>query len=343
MHADIDRHPIAAQLVRPLRVIGKPLSAWRGHAASFYTACTDLTLDAWQPAALPGVLAGQAASDLVAARRCSAAPAMVCRLGTVETAAMAAATTPPTPGNAWRLASGDPLVRDIGIRGGTLQALSNNAGFFPRTPAAVRRFVQRMLADLREVDVLGTWCKQEACFADQLAPAARVRFRDLEPYMHAQPWSRWLAGKRVLVVHPFTDTIASQYAKRALLFDDPQALPQFELLLMRTLQSIAGNRTDFATWFDALAHMEAQIARLDFDVVLIGCGVYGLPLAAHVKRLGRKAVHLGGQTQLLFGIKGKRWETGHEQIRRLFNSHWVYPSESERPAGLARVEGGAYW
>lgn len=343
MHADADLHPIAAQLVRPLRLLGKPLRAWRGHAASFHAACTDLTLDAWRGTDFPGVLAGQAASDLVAERLRGDAPAMVCRLGTVETGAMAAATTPLTLGNAWRLVSGDPLVRDIGIHAGTLHALSNNAGFFPRTPAAARRFVDRMRADLREVDVLGTWCKQEACFADVLAPAARVRFRDLEPYMHARPWSRWLAGKRVLVVHPFTDTIARQYARRELLFDDPQVLPQFELLLLRAVQSIAGNRTNFATWFDALAHMEAQIARLDFDVALIGCGAFGLPLAAHVKRLGRHAVHLGGQTQLLFGIKGKRWETGHDQIRRLFNPHWVYPSEAERPAGLARVEGGAYW
>lgn len=343
MRADVDLHPIAAQLVRPLRLIGKPIRAWRGHAASFHAACTDLTLDAWRPADFPGVLAGQAASELIAQRLRSPSPTMICRLGTVETAAMAAATTPLTPGNAWRLASGHPLVRDIGIHGGTLHALSNNAGFFPHTPAAGRGFVERMLADLREVDVLGTWCKQEVCFADQLAPAARVRFRDLEPYMHAQPWSWWLAGKRVLVVHPFTDTIASQYAKRERLFDDPHVLPEFELLLVRAVQSIAGNRTDFATWFDALAHMEAQITKLDFDVALIGCGAYGLPLAAHVKRLGRKAVHLGGQTQLLFGIKGKRWETGHEQIRSLFNSHWVYPSETERPAGLARVEGGAYW
>lgn len=319
------------------------MRALRGHAASFHDACTDLTLDAWRPADFPGVLVGQAASDLIAQRLRSPSPTMVCRLGAVETAAMAAATTPLTPGSAWKLASGDPLVRDIGIHGGTLHALSNSAGFFPRTPAACRRFVERMLADLREVDVLGTWCKQEVCFADSLAPATRVRFRDLEPYMHAQPWSRWLEGKRVLVVHPFTDTIASQYAKRTLLFDDPQVLPQFELLLVQSVQSIAGNRTDFATWFDALAHMEAQIASLDFDVALIGCGAYGLPLAAHVKRLGRMAVHLGGQTQLLFGIKGKRWETGHARIQRMFNAHWVYPSEHERPPGHGGVEGGAYW
>ena len=45
--------------------------------------------------------------------------------------------------------------------------------------------------------------------------------------------------------------------------------------------------------------MEDGIAEIDFEVALIGCGAYGLPLAAHVKRLGKKAVHLGGATQNL--------------------------------------------
>ena len=45
-----------------------------------------------------------------------------------------------------------------------------------------------------------------------------------------------------------------------------------------------------------------------FDVAIIGCGAYGMPLAAMLKQAGKQAIHLGGATQLLFGIKGKRWE-----------------------------------
>ena len=28
--------------------------------------------------------------------------------------------------------------------------------------------------------------------------------------------------------------------------------------------------------------------------VFLGCGAYGFPLAAHVKRMGKKAIHMGG-------------------------------------------------
>ena len=53
---------------------------------------------------------------------------------------------------------------------------------------------------------------------------------------------------------------------------------------------------------------EAILDKQDYDICLIGAGAYGFPLAAHVKRKGKKAIHLGGALQLLFGVKGKRWE-----------------------------------
>jgi hypothetical protein len=158
------------------------------------------------------------------------------------------------------------------------------------------------------------------------------------------PWSRVLAGKKVLVVHPFADTIADQYSrKRTALFANPLVLPEFELKTIKAVQSIANNKSQFLTWFDALDHMKAQIFVTDFDIAIIGCGAYGMPLAAHCKRIGRKAVHLGGQTQLLFGLKGKRWETGHDEITSMFNEHWVYPGEHDKPKDFKVVEGGAYW
>ena len=77
-------------------------------------------------------------------------------------------------------------------------------------------------------------------------------------------------------------------------------------------------------------------------MAIIGAGAYGLPLAAHVKRLGKKAVHLGGATQILFGIRGKRWDE-MPFFQKLYNEHWVRPLPSEVPKDYQRVEGGCYW
>ena len=86
--------------------------------------------------------------------------------------------------------------------------------------------------------------------------------------------------------------------------------------------------------------------KIDFDIAIIGCGAYGFPLAAKLKQAGKQAVHLGGATQLMFGIKGKRWEedyNGYEYIRKWFNDAWVYPSEQDKPQNADTVEGGCYW
>ena len=80
---------------------------------------------------------------------------------------------------------------------------------------------------------------------------------------------------------------------------------------------------------------------MDFDIAIIGCGAYGFHLAAHVKRIGKKAVHLGGATQALFGIIGKRWE--NNKVSFYINENWIRPLLEEIPENANTVEGGCYW
>ncbi len=65
---------------------------------------------------------------------------------------------------------------------------------------------------------------------------------------------------------------------------------QLELRTVKAVQSNAGNKTRFATWFDALESMKEEISRHDFDVAVIDAGAYGLPLAAFCKSLEKNAV-----------------------------------------------------
>lgn len=345
MNADSDRAPVVAKLVKGLRFAGGRLRRLRADPHSFYSECTDLDLAHWSEEKFPGVLYGEPVSQLMRQLVLGGAPAMVGRLGSTELATMSSALTPLNPKTAWKLATGSVLVRDIGIHPGLVGSLAKLSGFFPATVSHCRQFVALMQEDLKQVDVLGTWCKQEALFADQLPPGAqRVRFRDLEPYMHQRPWSAALAGKRVLVIHPFAEAIQRQFSlKRAQLFPGSEVLPSFELITIKAVQSIANNECGFPDWFAALNDMKRQMEANRFDVAIIGCGAYGFPLAAHAKRIGKIGIHLGGQTQLLFGIKGKRWETGHDKIKALFNEHWIYPDEADRPRNFTAVEGGAYW
>lgn len=94
--------------------------------------------------------------------------------------------------------------------------------------------------------------------------------------------------KKILVVHPFAKTIQQQYEqRRTLLFKNPDILPEFQLETFQAVQSIGG-QSSFNTWFDALQYMKDEIDKRDYDIALIGCGAYGFPLAAHIKRSGKK-------------------------------------------------------
>jgi len=225
----------------------------------------------------------------------------------------------------------------------TIEQMRKCAGFFPTKKKKLEQFCEMMITDLPKVDILGSWLKEEAFFTQELKSSKKVVLEDLEPFFSTHPWTSALESKRVLVVHPFADTIQRQYARRTELFDD-NLLPEFELDVIQAVQSIAGQKTQFDDWFEALDWMKEEIRKREFDVCILGCGAYGFPLAAYVKGLGKKAIHLGGVTQLLFGIKGARWEQYlWYPYTNLFNDAWVRPSTSESPIKAKSVENGCYW
>ena len=225
-----------------------------------------------------------------------------------------------------------------------LTQMMNFAGFFPATETNAEKFCRLMMEDMKELDILGSWLLQEQLFIDELQNTKRVMLEDLEPFFCDHPWTLALKGKKVLVVHPFAETIENQYQKREKLFDNG-LLPEFDLKTIKAVQSLGGRNSRYQNWFDALEGMKNQINCTSFDVAIIGCGAYGFPLAAHVKRIGKKAIHLGGVTQVLFGIIGKRWELRYKfwPYMNLFNEHWVRPADSEKPESADQVEGGTYW
>ena len=231
-------------------------------------------------------------------------------------------------------------------------SMRRNAGIFPETFDILERFSERYLADTPEIDLLGSFNYNER-FMPLRPDVKRVHLECLYPFFVERPWTRVLRGKKVLVVHPFVDTISSQAARRDRIFDHPDVWPEYELQFVRAVQSNAGGEVPFADWFEALRHMEDEIAGKDFDVCILGCGAYGLPLAATVKRMGKQAVHMGGGSQLLFGIKGGRWDNDRYHWRSfptlntsycsLYNDYWTRASASETPKAAQSVENACYW
>lgn len=233
------------------------------------------------------------------------------------------------------------------------------SGFFPDDIRLGEKFVERMLEDCRLIDLLGEWRRyMEDYIYVKYQPDTRLtQLPRLEPWNMYQyprskikPWSAALKGKKVLVIHPFDQSINKQYKENRehifeRIYSADDILPEFELTTLKAVQTLAGEKDSrFETWFDALEWMAEQCRHIDFDVAIIGCGAYGFPLAAELKRMGKVAIHLGGVTQLMFGIIGSRWEVEHSRFSRdVVNEYWVRPLETEKILHAEAVEGACYW
>ncbi|MEH2000459.1 MAG: hypothetical protein V7L00_17215 [Nostoc sp.] len=230
-----------------------------------------------------------------------------------------------------------------GYKGSIFESMSNDSGFFPVDEKHLDRFSQLFLESSKSIDTLGVWLQigEPEIIRNSCRKASFVELNTLEPYYHNDPWSKNLEGKKVLVIHPFAETILSQYKNhRKLLFENQNILPEFELIPFKAVQSLAGTQTQFNTWFDAYDWMCNKIKDQDFDIAIIGCGAYGLPLAAYIKSLGKQAVHLGGSTQILFGIKGNRWDK-IPFFQSLYNEYWVRCRPDDIPTNSSKYP--AYW
>jgi hypothetical protein len=220
-----------------------------------------------------------------------------------------------------------------------------NAGFFPKRPRMIKKFCDIYKKAFTNMDAFGAflWENEEYYVQKYMNLQASFLANVLDPLYLDNPWTKELKGKKVLVVHPFSESIATQYTKRDKLFKDENILPEFELRTVKAVQSVGGKGAlGYRTWFEALEDMKFQIAKCDFDIALLGCGAYGLPLASYIKQMGKQAIYMGGSLQLMFGIMGKRWEN-QEYVTKHVNEYWVRPSEKERPKQSNIVEGGCYW
>lgn len=178
---------------------------------------------------------------------------------------------------------------------------------------------------------------------DALSPnSEKIPHRSIEPYFFENPWTLKLMEKKVLVISPFINTINYQYKKRDKIWDKHKVLPDFELQTYKSVQSLGGVGPHHS-WSESLKIMKEEISKIDFDVALLSCGTYGLPLTTFIsEELKKGSIYIGGALQILFGIKGKRWDDNPD-FQGFYNSFWRRPFDDEKPKNYNQIEGGCYW
>ena len=180
--------------------------------------------------------------------------------------------------------------------------------------------------------------EEDAKLVERCLPSREVHsYAVIESFRDFDRWFPLLEGKKVLTVCPFGYSFSKQFEKRDKLFK-PNALfkqfryPNFQLLTLNTpitYNSDGSGDKEFPhqNWHQTLDDIIAKAKAIDFDVALLSCGGYAMPVGAALRAAGKKVIYVGGVLQMFFGVLGRRWESTYfEQI--INNEYWIRPLET---------------
>jgi len=233
--------------------------------------------------------------------------------------------------------------------------LSIENGIYNLTKNSLSRYVKLYKETIEKSDSLAVFINlmvtQQKYFVEN-NKLETLYSRVLEPFYcckdNIKPWSHYLLGKKVLIVNPFVDSFQQQLKNNFQIFKDPEKklfLDEQEFVFYKTYNTSAGNALH-ENWEKTYDMMCDDISKLDFDIALLGCGGYGLPLSNYIhEKLDKSVIYIGGGLQLLFGVMGARWENipMWKDIIKENQTKFIRPSKEEQIKNKERVEGGCFW
>ena len=221
------------------------------------------------------------------------------------------------------------------------------AGLYPFNTETANKFRIDMVNALGQIDLIPKWSKvnpdfEKSIFANCCPKAYITKLQHLEPYFFDKPWTNYLEGKKVLVFSPFAISIIENFLNLSKIWNN-KINPNFILkahkypFALKIQPNLKYNTSD-EVYQEYLKVLQQE----DFDIGIFGTGYTSLLFAAECKKLGKAGIHLGGSTQILFGIKGQRWREIKE-FQSFFNNHWTDPLPNELPEKRNLCENACYW
>ena len=242
------------------------------------------------------------------------------------------------------------------------QTLNTIAGIYHKTQLDIEQYYKLYYNSVMKSDVIAVFnhpiIKKEEEFFMKNIKNPSLTHRVLEPFYiileNEKPWSHYLLGKKVLVISPFVVSFQKQINDNFKMFknknndnnnDNDIFLNNQEFIFYKSFNTLAGNHIH-NNWIETFNIMCHDIEKLDFDIALVSCGGYGLPLCNFIKTNMKKSViYIGGGLQLLFGVIGNRW-LSHPTILKIIDENktqFIRPTDDEIVKNKILVEGGSYW
>ena len=148
-----------------------------------------------------------------------------------------------------------------------------------------------------------------------------------------KPWTQSLCGKKLLIISPFTDSIKYQNDKGYNLISGDNRLfhPDQKYIYYKTFNTLGGNFVH-SNWSETFMKMIQDISILDFDIALVSCGGYGLPICDFIySKMKKSSIYVGGVLPLLFGVTCERYKEPKFLWRaRKYNPGMIKPNADEQ-------------
>jgi len=225
-----------------------------------------------------------------------------------------------------------------------------NAGIYMKTEEDVNKYIDLYLSSVDSCDNLGVWDGLMYTQALDFYNYAKNRYshkyfpaQSLEPfYYFNQPYYKPLfVNKNILIITSHEKTVLKQISKIDSIFPK-KIFDNCQFIVVRApIQS--GHSCDGILWFEHYKELQDKIRNLKFDVALVGCGGFGMPICNFIfTEMKSSVMFVGGSIQLFFGIIGSRW-LSNDKVKELINDSWCWPLDEDKPNGYKYIEGGCYW
>jgi hypothetical protein len=231
-----------------------------------------------------------------------------------------------------------------------LPVMKRNAGIYITNNESLHQYKQWYLSAFEKSDAYAIWeswgnvYKYIANSHTMITttynkPVILATAFDIFHYIYLRPWTHALAGKRILIISSFIESIQKQ----------PQVypidlFPNCTFVYLKPPQTNGDNSSQ--DWFIEFNTFCQQIHAIQdtFDVALCSCGGYGNPVCSYIFSLNKSAIYVGGVLQMYFGIYGTRWLKERKEVMNLFmTSDWKRPANNEKPQNHSSIENGCYW
>jgi hypothetical protein len=149
-----------------------------------------------------------------------------------------------------------------------------------------------------------------------------------------------LEGKKVLVISNATD-ILKKSADRGLenIYNVP--IGKFSsIYYIKTPQTTAGSEYPDDSIIETTDKILQQIKNINFDIVFLACGAYGVALTNEVRKMGKMAVYLGSALYTMFGVYSAGIPLPYDNIYKTENFIEI---EEKCPEHCKNIDEGKYW